>query len=373
VSLELRDARASASTGCARLDALLDRLLCDRRDAPLLGVIVGMTLTLVPSALLLYAPGEFSWGLAVAYLAALFGVFFDKYILMLHAIRHRRLFRPGLELDVWVDWVLGPLAGQSPWTYHAHHLGMHHVEDNLWADTSSTLAFQRDSARDFLRYWGRFLVAGVADLVRYLDAERRPKLARRALVGELTYLVAVGALLWVDWRATLVVFVAPLAFARFAMMAGNWAQHAFVDPSDPGNAYKNSITSINTRYNRRCFNDGYHIGHHLKPSRHWSELPDELRENLATYRDQGALVFEGLDFFQVWALLMVKDHDTLARHVVHLGEPRPHADTVALLRSRLVPVPEPRAVPVALPVALPVAVPLSLPVPVVDAPVATRG
>ncbi|MBX3465957.1 MAG: fatty acid desaturase [Planctomycetes bacterium] len=350
--LELRDATASPTTGVRALDALVARLLCDPRDAPLLGVVVGMSLVLVPGALVLYAPGGFSWPLAAAYLAALFGLFFDRYILMLHATRHRRLFRPGLELDAWVDWALGPLAGQSPCTYHAHHLGMHHVENNLWADASSTLPYRRDSALDFLRYWGRFLVAGVVDLVAYLLGRRRTKLARRAALGELAYLATLGALLWVEWRATLVVFVVPLVAARFAMMAGNWAQHAFVDPADPGNPYRNSLTTINTRYNRRCFNDGYHIGHHLKPSRHWSELPGELLEHLDTYRDQGALVLEGLDFFQVWALLMVKDHDTLARHVVHLGgAPRSHDETVALLRARLVAVPEPVVVPVAVAVA----------------------
>jgi hypothetical protein len=326
----------------APLPTSLDALLCDPRDRPLLLTLLGMLVVLVPSAALMYAPGEFSWPLAGAYLAVVFGVFFDRFILTLHNIRHRRLLKPGIELDWVVDWVIGPLAGQTPWTYHAHHVGMHHVENNLWDDRSSTLPYRRDSVVDFARYWSRFVAFGVADLVHYLRTMRRDKLARRALIGEVTYLLALSLLLWVDWRATAVVLLAPLCFARFAMMAGNWAQHAFVDPRDPQNPYRNSITTINTRYNRRCFNDGYHIGHHVKPNRHWTEMPDELLSNVDTYRAQGAIVLEGLDYFMIWALLMVKAHGTLARRVVHLGgERRDHAATAALLRERLAPVPRP--------------------------------
>lgn len=338
-ALVLSDPRAPATR---LLDEACERLICDRRDRPFLVLIAGMLLLLVPTAALMYVPGAFSWWLAAAWTAANFGLFLDRFILMLHNTRHRRLWRPGVQLDWVIEWVLGPFAGQTPWTYHAHHLGMHHVEDNLWDDRSSTLAFQRDSKLDFLRYWVRFLGLGIAELIGYLRARKRDKLARRALIGELVYWSAIALLLVVEWRATLVVFLVPLAFSRFAMMAGNWAQHAFVDPTDPANAYRNSITTINTRYNRRCFNDGYHIGHHLKPARHWSEMPDELLANLDAYRRQGALVFSGLDYFQIWALLMVGAHGTLARRLVDLGgPPRDLAERIALLRARLVPIPRP--------------------------------
>jgi hypothetical protein len=135
------------------------------------------------------------------------------------------------------------------------------------------------------------------------------------------------------------VLVAPYCFMRAAMMAGTWAQHAFVDPAHPEDPYLSSITCINTRYNRRCFNDGYHIGHHLRANRHWTELPDELERNLAEYARRGALVFEGVDFFGVWLRLMLRNYEGLARRVVVLdGSPRPLAETVAMLRSRTRPI-----------------------------------
>ncbi|HSY24130.1 MAG TPA: fatty acid desaturase, partial [Polyangiaceae bacterium] len=119
------------------------------------------------------------------------------------------------------------------------------------------------------------------------------------------------------------------------MMAGNWAQHAFVDEASPENNYRNSITCINCTYNRRCFNDGYHIGHHLKSTRHWAEMPEEFSRNLPKYADERAIVFEGVDFFGVWMLLMVRRYDLLAKRFVALGASRPaDSEIIALLRSR---------------------------------------
>src|SRR5581483_5336042 len=129
---------------------------------------------------------------------------------------------------------------------------------------------------------------------------RRYALMRRTIVGELAFFVATAALFAVNWRAALVVFVIPLVSTRFAMMAGNWAQHAFIDQASPENNYRNSITCINCGYNRRCFNDGYHISHHLKATRHWTEHPKEFMGNLSKYVAEKALVFEGIDFFMVW-------------------------------------------------------------------------
>ena len=47
-----------------------------------------------------------------------------------------------------------------------------------------------------------------------------------------------AALALLNWRAALVVFVIPFVASRAAMMSGNWAQHAFIDPGDPGNSYR---------------------------------------------------------------------------------------------------------------------------------------
>ena len=103
------------------------------------------------------------------------------------------------------------------------------------------------------------------------------------------------------------------------MMAGNWGQHAFIDANDPANNYRNSITLINTIYNRRCFNDGYHIGHHLRPHMHWTEMPNDFLRNKDKYAENKAIVFEGMDFQMVWFWLMLKRYDVLADRFVNIN------------------------------------------------------
>jgi hypothetical protein len=326
-------ARESPSLG----ERLALRFIQDARDVPFLRLGALLTATVIPSGVVQFVPGMFHWWLAAVHLA-LVVYFLGPYILMLHNTCHRRLFKaPWGALNLWIPWVLGPFFGESPETYFAHHVGMHHPENNLEDDISSTLSYRRDNAFHFLRYFLRFFFGVIFETPRYFSRKRRRALMVRCLAGELTFYALVAALSFVEWRATLAVFVAPFVISRFAMMAGNWAQHAFVDQVSPENNYRNSITCINSTYNRRCFNDGYHIGHHLRSTQHWTEMPRELQQNLATYAAEGAIVFTGLDFFGVWLCLMLRRYDWLAARVVALGESdakRTPAEIVELLRSR---------------------------------------
>ena len=116
-------------------------------------------------------------------------------------------------------------------------------------------------------------------------------------------------------------------------------QHAFVDPAAPADNYRNSITCINTVYNQKCFNDGYHIGHHLKPHMHWTDMPVDFQKNADKYGENQAIVFESLDYHQIWWKLMNKRYDQLAEHVVDLGHNfRSKEEIVALLQSRTKPI-----------------------------------
>jgi fatty acid desaturase len=292
-------------------------------------------LTVVPTGLVLFVRQWFSWWLAGAHLALVF-YFLGPLVLMLHNTSHRRLFRrPWQWMNLYIPWVLGPFFGESPEAYFTHHVGMHHPENNLDDDLSSTLPYRRDHLGDFMRYFLGFFFGGFFELTRYFATKSRRTLLIRTVVGELAFYTTVAALLVVDVRATVVVFVLPLCIVRFGMMAGNWAQHAFIDEASPENNYRNSITCINSTYNRRCFNDGYHIGHHLKATRHWTEMPEEFRGNLPTYAAQGAIVFSGIDFFGVWVCLMLRRYDRLAQRFVQLGDtPRSREEIISLLRSR---------------------------------------
>jgi fatty acid desaturase len=321
------------------LERIAETLICDKRDTPFLALMALLTVVIVPSGLVLFVPNAFRWWLAALHVA-LVVYFLGPFILMLHNTSHRRLFRrPWGWMNLYIPWVLGPFFGESPETYFGHHVGMHHPENNLEADLSSTMRYRRDSVRGFIHYFLTFFFVVLFQLTAYFARKGRRSLMIRVAVGEFLFLAGVVGLWWVNWRATLVVFVLPFLIARFGMMAGNWAQHAFVDPASPENNYRNSITCINSTYNRRCFNDGYHIGHHLKATRHWTEMPGDFQRNVATYEAERALVFSGIDFFHVWAALMLKRYDWLARRLVPLGkEARSHDDLVAVLRSRTRPI-----------------------------------
>ena len=316
-------------------DRIARHTLNDPRDTPFLRLIVLLTVLVLPSAAYLFVPGRFRWYLAVPYLAMLLW-FVGPFILMLHNTSHRRLFnRRFAWMNYYIPWVLGPFFGESPETYFAHHVGMHHAEANLPADLSSTMRYDRDSKRAFAHYLGTFLSVGLFDLYKYFVARKRATFARRLIIGELAFYAMVAFAMFIEWRAALIVLVIPVFFTRAAMMAGNWAQHAFIDPTGPESSYKNSITCINTVYNRRCFNDGYHIGHHVKQTRHWTEMPEDFLANQETYVAEGAIVFQGIDFFGIWVLLMLKSYDSLARRFVEIdGAARTPEQIKALLRSR---------------------------------------
>lgn len=331
---------AETASGWARF---WSQFLNDPRDVVFINLSLAMTLLAWPAAIALFVAQSFSWLWAVAYWVWIGVLFMDRFILMLHCTSHRPLFaRKYRFFNYYIPWLLGPLIGETPEAYYVHHMGMHHKEGNLLGDLSTTMPFRRDKFTHWLRYWSRFMTIGLFDLARYHQRAGQTKLLRRLALGEGSFWLACALLAYfVSWQATLVVFVIPVIIVRTLMMAGNWGQHAFVDPDEPANDFKSSITCINTRYNRRCFNDGYHIIHHLKPSLHYTEMADEFHKNREKYGAQDAIVFEGFDFFEVWFLLMTGQKRKLARAFVRLpGAPeRTEEDVLALIERRMVPFP----------------------------------
>ena len=321
------------------LDSWLSTYVQDERDLPFAHLLLKLTATVLPLAVALFVPaltGWAWWAVLAAFLYLSLARYKGSFGLMLHCTSHRTLFKKKYGyLNHYIPWVIGPLFGQTPETYLVHHLGMHHPENNMPDDESSTMHYQRDSVWGFLRYFGDFFLLGAVRLWGYFTRRDKPQLRRRVLRGELVYL-AVGVLLcWVNLPAGLGVFVVPFVLSRFIMMLGNWAQHAFIAPESPDNCYTNSVTCINTNYNHKCWNDGYHISHHLRPALHWTEHPAHFRKNVQKYVDNEAIVFDGIHFLHIFFYLMGKRYDLLARHYVELAGPRrSEGEVVALLRAR---------------------------------------
>ena len=320
-----------------RLDRFFLKLIRDERDLPFIYLSIRITLfMIIPGILLYFTSGWIWWMFAAVYL------FFNNFSmkgpfgLMLHCTSHRPFFKKEYGiLNNYLPWVVAPFFGHTPETYFVHHIGMHHVEGNMDEDDSSTMHYQRDSFKDFLRYFGIFFVKGIANLYRYHKARGNKKLMRKMVAGEISFYLMVIALSFVNLPTTIVVFFIPLLIFRLITMVGNWTQHAFVSTDEPDNDYKNSTTCINVRYNRRCWNDGYHLSHHLKPNRHWTEHPAHLVNNKDEYASNRAIVFNGLDFGQVFLNLMQKKYDVLADHMINInGVYGSKDDMIALLKSR---------------------------------------
>ena len=100
------------------------------------------------------------------------------------------------------------------------------------------------------------------------------------------------------------------------MMIGNWAQHAFVDPNDPE---ENSINCINTKYNKTCWNDGYHTVHHLRPALHYTDIPGEFMKNKDKFADNKVFVFDGIHYLHIFLWLMTKRYDKLSDNLVNIN------------------------------------------------------
>lgn len=324
------------------LDRQILLMIKDPRDLTFVYLCMKITALIIPMAILLFSSVQqgWQWWLGAAVYAGLIIYFVGPYTLMLHNTSHRVLFKHEYKwANYYIPWVLGPFMGQSPETYFSHHIGMHHAENNLHADKSSTMPFRRDSFVDFLKYFSNFFVAGIYELAVYFKKKEFTKFFNKVIRGESFFIILCVLTSFIHLKAAIWIFVVPMVIVRFSMMAGNWAQHAFIDADAPANSYRNSITCINNAYNRKCFNDGYHIGHHLRPHMHWTDMPGDFLKNKSKYILEKAIVYEGLDFHMVWALLMCKRYDVLASHVVDMGDQyQSKEQVIELLKERTKPI-----------------------------------
>ncbi|KAK4899560.1 hypothetical protein LTR27_003293 [Elasticomyces elasticus] len=223
-------------------------------------------------------------------------------------------------LDTAFPYVLEPLMGHTWDSYYYHHVKHHHVESNGPGDLSTTIRYQRDDVFHFLHYYGRFLFLIWAELPLYFIRKGQTNLAVRASIAEVASYVFIYLMTKLNPRASVFVLLLPFAILRFALMVGNWGQHALVDEVDPTSDFRTSITMIDVMSNRVCFNDGYHTAHRLNPRRHWREQPVHFVQSKEAYRSGRALVFHDIDWFMMTIKLLMKDYLYLADRLVPIGD-----------------------------------------------------
>ena len=315
------------------------RIIKDKRDLPFIYLLTTIHITVVPVAILLFTPllqGWVWWLVAIPYFYVSQFYFKGRFGLMFHCICHRKCFKKEWQwLHNYITWIICPLFGHAPEGYFSHHLGMHHIENNMEDDTSSTMPYQRDSVKDFLAYFFKFLFVGVKNTISYLDLRKRKNLSQRLTTGEFVFFIFCFVICFINLKAALIVFVLPLIFARLVMMLGNWTQHSFIDRDDPANLFTNSINCINTKYNHTCFNDGYHIIHHLRPGMHYTDMPAELLKRKDEFAKNMAIVFDGIHYLHVFFYLLTKRYDKLADNLVNINNMfTSREQAIALMKER---------------------------------------
>ena len=162
-------------------------IIKDERDIDLFTCMVKLTTLLPGMAVAIWLLPQYRLWLGLAHIA-LFLFYLGPYTLMLHNVSHRPLFYYHLRfLHFWPQAILGFFFGMTPYTYFSHHLGMHHPENNLMTDLSSTMKYRRDSFLGFLHYYLSFAVFGIFTLSWYFIKKKRWPFLRKAIIGELSW------------------------------------------------------------------------------------------------------------------------------------------------------------------------------------------
>jgi fatty acid desaturase len=316
------------------------RYINDPRDLPFIYLLTAIHILVIPSAIVLYTSlldGWQWWLLYIPYFYISQMYFKGRFGLMLHCISHRKLFKKAYNwMYNWTIWVVCPFFGHTPETYFVHHMAMHHVENNMPDDASSTMKYQRDSLGGFLKYVGRFLILGFRDTFMYLFSRNRKKLYMRLTYGEITFYLFCIGMCFVNFQATLWIFIIPFVFARVVMMLGNWAQHSFLDKNDPEDMFTSAINCVNTKYNHTCWNDGYHTVHHLRPGLHYLEIPGEFLKLQDKFSERKSIIFTGIHYLHIFVWLMGKRYDKLADHLVNINGNTfsTREEAIALMKER---------------------------------------
>ena len=309
-------------------------------------VMVNILITTVPLAISLFIlegriPNYVVSFLGLSYLLFNISMYARSFILALHYSTHTPIFNQKWKFLKHLNTsILCNLFGIPIWTYYAHHIAMHHCENNTMPhDVSSTMPYQRDSKLDHLRYMLRYVCFIWIELPYHLIQQKRYTVATRCLAGTLAFFGSTYFLYGVRPISTLFVFILPTIILSFALMEGNWKQHIFVDPDDPGNNYKSTYACINTSTNSLNFNDGYHIEHHENPAMPWHRLPTYFQSQISKYVQNDAFIFSNISSGQVGKLVLNGQLELLADHYLNVGQKvRTKEELVDEFRRRLNPI-----------------------------------
>ncbi|MEL6912536.1 MAG: fatty acid desaturase [Cyanobacteria bacterium J06555_3] len=227
-------------------------------------------LMLVSVALIQFSVFFFCKQLKIASAVA-FALLFPQLILSIavHNQAHIAMFRGSFP-----NWVINILffleTGMRVVQFQIQHNLGHHCF-YLDPDRSKDPAALAEADGSTMSRW-KFMVR---DIFLYIPDTMRigkpyPHLLKRWYL-ELAICLAIPAILLIlDPLKTLIVFLTPILLSRRLFMLIVYEDHVDLSIED---AYGASHTKKHSLANLLTFNNGYHLAHHLRPSLHWSKLP----------------------------------------------------------------------------------------------------
>jgi hypothetical protein len=93
MELVLTDPIGLQKTKVNFIDQLFLPLINDKRDMPFIYLSLKITFIIIPAAVLLFILPDLYWAWYVGYLLVLLIIFLGPYVLMLHNVCHRKLFK----------------------------------------------------------------------------------------------------------------------------------------------------------------------------------------------------------------------------------------------------------------------------------------
>lgn len=134
------------------------------------------------------------------------------------------------------------------------------------------------------------ILKGEIEYTRAMRKER-PKWFRQLMLESVVFAAFMVGLLVLDWQKFLLFVLLPYQFAAWGIIGINFVQHDGCDEHSPYNHSRNFVGRLTNWW---TFNNGYHGMHHLRPSLHWSLLPEaharELAPNVHPNLDQRSLI-----------------------------------------------------------------------------------
>jgi fatty acid desaturase len=330
------------------------RILRDERDSPYLFSYFGIGI-LAPVLFfgsyyvqVTYLDAQVSWGwknwlAALAYNLLNYGpyfAFFSQVATMIHKEGHsaKGIFKgPFTIFNNLHGNFLAFFYGHVPQGYPMGHMRIHHKHDNAPEDVTSTVYYDRSHASRFLIYMFEFALfwSGISVAAYHFRKGKMKEFGKMAL-GMVAFYGVIAAVMYINFWFGVAYLVIPHLSCIFLLAAINYTWHAWTDPSEPKNIYKNSITLLEGQYN--VYNEDYHVEHHKRPQTHWREYPINYAKHIEEYKANRAIIFRDTQAFEVFFLILFSDYAKMADKFVDLNGDMTREDIIALLKHRLQPV-----------------------------------